>query len=75
MPRFYFDKVVNGDTTYDEVGFEVASLEEARHEAVRTATEIARDLAHQGQVPEILVKVRVGGVEPVAIACLSMRVG
>ena len=73
MPRFYFDAVVNGKTAYDDVGVELASLETAREKAVRTAGEVAREATARGELADIAVKVRVGGVEPIAVARLSME--
>jgi hypothetical protein len=73
MPRFYFDTVVDGATAHDDVGRELADLDAAGHEALRSAAEIAVDLARTAQSTEIAVKVRVGGVEPLATARLSMR--
>ena len=73
MPQFYFDKVVNGQTVHDDVGIELASLEMARHKALCTAAEIAREATARGELSEICVKVRVGGIEPIAVARLSME--
>ena len=43
MPLFYFD-VQDGDKIFpDEVGVDIANLEEARREAVRALTEMAVD--------------------------------
>jgi len=73
MPRFYFDEVVNGQTVHDDVGIELASLEMARHKALCTAAEIAKEATARGELSDIAVKVRVGGIEPIAVARLSME--
>ena len=73
MPRFYFDAVVNGRTAYDDVGVEVASLELARLRALRTAGEVTREATARGELADIAVNVRVGGVEPIAVARISME--
>ena len=73
MPRLYFDAVVNGKTAYDDVGVELANLETAREKALRTAGEVAREATARGELADIAVKVRVGGVEPIAVARLSME--
>jgi hypothetical protein len=39
----------------------------------RTAGEVARQATARGELADIAVKVRVGGVEPIAVARLSME--
>ena len=74
MPRFYFDNTVNGATSGDDEGIELESLELARHEALCSATYMARDLAYRGQLADIVVTVRVGGAEPLATVRPSLRI-
>jgi hypothetical protein len=74
MPRFYFDSTVNGAKSGDDEGIELESLELARHEALCSATDMARDLAYRGQLADIVVTVRVGGGEPLATVRLSLRI-
>ena len=50
------------------------ALEVARHEALCSATDMARDLAYRGQLADIVVTVRVGGAEPLATVRLSLRI-
>ena len=42
MPRYFFDFVDNGQSVPDEEGYEVADMECARTEAVKTLGEIAK---------------------------------
>ena len=65
--------MVNGRTAYDDVGVEVASLELARLRALRTAGEVTREATARGELADIAVNVRVGGVEPIAVARISME--
>jgi hypothetical protein len=42
MPRYYFDLTEGFETTLDEDGVDVADLDAAKAEAIRTLGEIAR---------------------------------
>jgi len=50
MPLFYFD-IVDGFYIKDEEGQELASLEAAREEAVKSARSILREEVWKGRLP------------------------
>jgi hypothetical protein len=43
MPLYFFDRIENGEVSRGEHGMEFATLEDARRDALRAITEIARD--------------------------------
>ncbi|HZB36846.1 MAG TPA: hypothetical protein VE443_02435, partial [Beijerinckiaceae bacterium] len=71
MPRFYFDLVLDGKAERDAEGVE---LNAARAEAVRAATDIAKDYAGKHPNHDLMIRVRSEERQRVATARLSLRV-
>jgi hypothetical protein len=56
MPRYFFDQ----HDQHDQIGLELDGPEQARAEAVRALTDIARDVLPNGEKLSLIVAVREG---------------
>ena len=75
MPLYFFDRSENGEVSRGEHGMEFATLEDARREALRTLTEIARDeLPEHSDGCELIIYVREEDGPPILSVSLSLRV-
>jgi hypothetical protein len=74
MPLYFFDITDTGKTWPDSEGTELASLEEAREEALRTLGEIVKDKLPDGDHRNFLIEIREGDGAPLLSASLSLRV-
>jgi hypothetical protein len=75
MPLYFFDRIENGDVSRGEHGTEFATLEDARRDALRALTEIARDeLPEDSEGCEFTIYVREEDGPPILSASLSLRV-
>jgi uncharacterized protein DUF6894 len=74
MPLYFFDITDTGKTWPDSEGTELASLEEAREEALRTLGEIVKDKLPDGDHRNFLIEIRQGDGAPLLSASLSLRV-
>lgn len=74
MPLYFFDVTDTGKTWPDDQGTELASLEEARHEALRTLTELAKDKLPDGDSREFLIEIRENDGPVLVTASLTVRV-
>src|SRR4051794_31222895 len=75
MPLYFFDRIENGELSRGEHGMEFAMLEDARRDAVRALTEIARDEPPDGSDDcELVIYVREDDGPPVLSVSLSLRV-
>jgi hypothetical protein len=75
MPLYFFDVIDTGKTFSDTEGTELASLEDARREALQTLGEIARDKLPDGDYRNFVIEIREGDRAPVILtASLSLRV-
>jgi hypothetical protein len=64
MPLYFFDITDTGKTWPDSEGTELAGLEEARDEALRTLGEIAKDKLPDGDCRVFLIEIREGDGAP-----------
>jgi hypothetical protein len=75
MPLYFFDRIENGEVSRGEHGMEFATLEDARRDALRALTEIARDeLPEHPDGCELIIYVREDDGPPILSASLSLRV-
>jgi hypothetical protein len=74
MPRFYFDLTLDGKPEPDAEGVELDDANAARAEAVRAATDIAKDYAGKHPNHDLMIRVRSEERQRVATARLSLRV-
>jgi hypothetical protein len=74
MPLYFFDVTDTGKVSRDDQGVELASLEEARREALRTLGEIAKDEMPDGNRREFTIQIRRDGGPPVLSASLTLHV-
>ena len=71
MPRFLFDVIEDGQASADTDGLDLPSVAAARNEALRAATDMARD--KDACPKDIMIVVRKAAVgEPVATVRLSL---
>jgi hypothetical protein len=72
MPVYFFDRIENGEVSRGEHGMEFPTLEDARREALRALTEIARDeLPEHSEGCDLIIYVR---GPPILSVSLSLRV-
>ena len=74
MLRYFFDVTDTGIVSADDEGTELASIEEARREALQTLGEIARDELPDGDCREFVITIREGDGPVILTASLSLRV-
>jgi hypothetical protein len=74
MPRYFFDITNTGKTWPDSEGTELANLEKAREEALRTLAEIVKDKLPDGDHRNFMIEIREGDGAPLISASLSLRV-
>jgi|tagenome__1003787_1003787.scaffolds.fasta_scaffold19964288_1 hypothetical protein len=74
MPLYFFDVTDTGKTFPDDEGTELADLEEARTEALRTIGEIAKDKLPDGDDREFLICIREENGVPVMTVALTLHV-
>jgi hypothetical protein len=72
LPRYFFDFTDSGKRSRDDEGVELASLEEARREALRCLSEIAKTL--DGNRHKFTIQIRPDGGAPVLSASLTLHV-
>jgi hypothetical protein len=74
MPLYFFDITDIGKTWPDSEGTELASLEKAREEALRTLGEIVKDKLPDGDHRDFTIDIREGDGASLLSASLSLRV-
>jgi hypothetical protein len=77
MPRFHFDLFMGSHVNLDEEGHEVASLQAAEIQAMRTAGELARDrlnMVRDANSEDIRVELRNEHQQPVLTVMVSIRI-
>ena len=74
MPLYFFDITDTGKTWLDSEGTELANLEKAREEALRTLGEIVKDKLPDGDYRNFLIEIREGDGAPLLSASLALRV-
>lgn len=74
MPRYFFDVTDTGAASQDEEGLELASLEEARKEALGALGDMAKDELPDGDSREFTIHIREGDGPPLITASLVLRV-
>ena len=73
MPRYYFDSGDNERIISDEIGVEVASLEEAKTLASAAMAELAKDVLPGSVVRRLVIEVR-DDFGPLFRACLRFEI-
>jgi hypothetical protein len=74
MPINFFDVIDTGKVSPDTEGTDFTNLAEARHEALRTLGEIAKDKLPDGNRREFVIQIRLESGPPVMTASLSLHV-
>ena len=75
MPLFHFDVIENGVTDRDEEGIDGLTVEGAKLEAARAASEMMRDRAGQKAEPaDISIIVRDGTPTPVCTVIVALSI-
>jgi hypothetical protein len=74
MPRYFFDVTETGKVSIDDEGLELASLQDARREALQALGGIARDELPDGDRRQFVIEIREGDGGPLLRASLSLRV-
>jgi hypothetical protein len=75
MPVYFFDRIENGEVSRGEHGMEFATLQDARRDALRALTEIARDeLPEDSDRCELIIYIREDDGPPILSLSLSVRV-
>lgn len=58
MPRYYFDTRDNDTFLPDDIGVELATLDEVKHEASRSMADLAKDVLPGSVVRTLTIEVR-----------------
>lgn len=58
MPRYYFDTSDNEKFVSDDVGVEIASFKDVKHEASRAIVDLAKDVLPGSEVRTLAIQVR-----------------
>ena len=58
MPRYYFDTRDNDTFLPDDIGVEIATLDEVKHEASRSMADLAKDVLPGSVVRTLAIEVR-----------------
>jgi hypothetical protein len=74
MPLYFFDITDTSKTWPDSEGTELANLEEARDEALRTLGEIVKEKLPDGDHRNFLIETREGDGAPLLSASLALRI-
>jgi hypothetical protein len=73
MPRFYFDTADTGQTTLDDEGLDLSTIEEARHMALRALADLAKDELPNVERRDFTITVRDDTGKALLAAILSLR--
>jgi hypothetical protein len=73
MPRYFFDTADSGDVSRDDVGLELANLEEVRRAATEALPQMAMDALPDGATRQFAVEVRDEAGARIFKASLSFR--
>jgi len=74
MTQYFFDVWVNDTLFPDTEGSDFSTLKEARHEALRTLGEIAKDKLRDGGERDFVISIREEVGPALVTASLSLRV-
>jgi hypothetical protein len=75
MPRFHFDVCENSVITPDDEGLDLLSIQAARLEAARAATEMMKDRAARKADPaDVSIAVRDGSPESVCVVTVALKI-
>jgi hypothetical protein len=74
MPLYFFDVTDTGNVFPDTEGTQLAGLGEARHEALRTLGEIAKDKLPDGDFRTLVIEIRESNGPVILTASLSLNV-
>ena len=73
MTRYYFDIVMNGGTTADDEGMDLADIQAAQVEASRSLSDASENLFREGFSPDLAIEVR-DEIGPVLRAAIKFEI-
>lgn len=74
VPRYYFDYVDGDQEIHDDEGLDMASLDEARTQAVRAIGELAKGKMPDGNHRDFRLKIHEKNGPVLMVVSLSLRV-